>query len=93
MLPLAMRRTDATGTSGLQFLIDQGLELDAAVELYQSLAAFTVGFALLGSPLAEGCWSGIPEELSERLRDWKDSTFRRTLRAVIESYGLRNRER
>jgi AcrR family transcriptional regulator len=88
MLPLATRRTDATGPSGLEFLIDQGVGLDDAVELYQSLAAFTVGYALLGSALADSRWRGIPDELAERLRDWRDTTFHRSLRAIMNRYGL-----
>lgn len=88
MLPLAMRRTDATGTSGIQFLVDQGLAGNDAVELYQSLTAFTVGFALLGSPLADGRWTAVSDELAERLQDWRDTTFRRTLRAIIHGYAL-----
>lgn len=88
MLPLAMRRTDASGTSGVQFIIDQGLEVNDAVELFQSLVAFTVGFAFLSSPLASGQYDGIPNELAERLGDWTDTTFRRTLRTMILSYKL-----
>lgn len=88
MLPLATRRTDPAELSGLQFLIDRGLAPDDAVELYQSLTAFTVGFALLGSPVAESQWEGISDDLAERLRDWRDATFRRTVRAVMDGYGL-----
>jgi AcrR family transcriptional regulator len=88
MLPLATRRTDATRPSGLEYLLDQGLSLDDAVELYQSLAAFTVGFALLGSTLADGRWKGIPEVHAERLRDWRDETFRRTLKTIMRPYGV-----
>ena len=93
MLPLAMRRTDPTGTSGLRFLIDQGLAFNDAVELYQSLAAFTVGFTLLGSPLADGQLTEIPDELAERIRDWRETTFRRTLRAVMHHYGLEKQKK
>lgn len=93
MLPLATRRTDAAKPSGLQYLLDQGLALDDAVELYQSLAAFTVGFALLGSPVVDSQWAGIPEEPAERLRDWRDATFRRTLRAIMTGYGLKQRKK
>lgn len=89
MLPLATRRTDPAELSGLEFLIDQGLDCDDAVELYQSLTAFTVGFALLGSPVAESQWEGISEDTAERLRDWREATFRRTLRAVMDGYGLK----
>lgn len=86
MLPLVARRTDRTGASGLQYLIDQGLPPDDAVELYQSLVAFTVGYSVLSSPLVETEWAGLPEALGERLREWGDTTFRRTLRIVMEGY-------
>lgn len=86
MLPLAARRTDRTGASGLQYLIDQGVPPDDAVELYQSLVAFTVGYSMLGSAVIETAWPGLPEALAERLREWRDTTFRRTLRIVMEGY-------
>jgi TetR/AcrR family tetracycline transcriptional repressor len=86
MLPLAARRTDRTGASGLLYLIDQGVATEDAVELYQSLVAFTIGYSMLSSPLVETAWSGLPEALGERLREWRDATFRRTLRIVMDGY-------
>jgi TetR/AcrR family transcriptional regulator, tetracycline repressor protein len=86
MLPLATRRTDLAGTSGLQYLIDQGIAPEDAVELYQSLVALTVGYSVLGSPLVETEWAGLPATLAARLRDLRDGTFRRTLRIVMDGY-------
>ncbi len=86
MLPLAARRTGAEGTSGLQFLIDRGVPPDDAVDLYQSLVAFTVGYSMLGSPLIETAWAGLSPALGDRLREWRDDTFRRTLRIVMAGY-------
>jgi TetR/AcrR family tetracycline transcriptional repressor len=86
MLPLATRRTGRAATSGLQYLIDKGLPLDEAAGLYQSLAAFTVGYSLLSSPLVENEWAGLPEELAQRVGDWRETTFRRALRAVMDDY-------
>jgi AcrR family transcriptional regulator len=88
LLPLAARRTEPSATSGLDYLIGQGLARDDAVELYQSLIAFTVGYSLLGSSLIDQTWAGIPEDLADQLRQWKDPTFRRTLHAILASYGL-----
>lgn len=88
MLPLATRRTDATRPSGLEYLIDHGIAFDDAVELYQSLTAFTVGFALLGSDHADSGWTGIPAEHASRLREWRDETFHRTIHAIMRPYGL-----
>jgi TetR/AcrR family transcriptional regulator, tetracycline repressor protein len=86
MLPLATRRTDLAETSGLQYLIDQGIAPDDAVEMYQSLVAFTVGYSVLGSPLVETTWAGLPATLAARLRELRDGTFRRTLRIVMNGY-------
>jgi TetR/AcrR family transcriptional regulator, tetracycline repressor protein len=86
MLPLATRRTDRAEASGLQYLIDRGVAPDDAVELYQSLVAFTVGYSVLSSPLVETAWAGLPEALGERLREWRDATFCRTLRIVMDGY-------
>jgi AcrR family transcriptional regulator len=83
MLPLAARRTDPTATSGLEFLIEQGLEPETAVGLYQSLVAFTIGFSTLGSRAAGTDWSGLSGGLPERMRDWREETFRRGLRAIM----------
>jgi AcrR family transcriptional regulator len=88
MLPLAARRTAGAGTSGLQYLIDQGMAADDAVELYQSLAAFTVGYAMLSSPVVETTWAGLPEVIRDRMRQWTDATFQRTLRVVTDGYRV-----
>lgn len=86
LLPLSARRTDRAGTSGLVYLIDRGVPPDDAVELYQSLVAFTVGYSMLGSSMVETAWAGLPEDLAERLRDLRETTFRRTLRIVMGGY-------
>lgn len=90
MLPLAARRTDRTEASGLRYLIDQGVAPDDAVGLYQSLVAFTVGFSVLSSPLVDTEWAGLPEALGERLGEWRDATFRRTVRIVLDGYRAGN---
>jgi AcrR family transcriptional regulator len=90
MLPLAARRTDGAGPSGLLYLIDQGMAPDDAVELYQSLVAFTIGFSVVGSPLVETAWAGLPEGLAARLGEWSEDTFRRTLRILMGGYRTKN---
>jgi AcrR family transcriptional regulator len=86
MLPLATRRTVPTSTSGLEYLIDQGLPEDVAVELYQSLTAFTIGWALLGA--TDSAWAGLPEHLARRLGRWDERTFRRTVGQLMAGYGF-----
>lgn len=90
MLPLAARRTGQAGVSGLIYLIERGLAPDEAVELYQSLVAFTIGYSVLSSPMVETAWSGLPDALGERLREWREGTFRRTLRIVMDGYRSRS---
>jgi TetR/AcrR family transcriptional regulator, tetracycline repressor protein len=89
MLPLAARRTDPSVPSGLQYLIEQGIAPEDAVELYQSLVAFTIGYSMLSSPAGATAWAGLPDELGTRLREWRDDTFRRTLRVVLDGYQPR----
>jgi AcrR family transcriptional regulator len=86
ILPLATRRTDRTEASGLRYLIEQGIPAHDAVELYQSLVAFTVGYAVASSPLVEQRWAGLPRDLARRLAEWREATFRRTLRIVMDGY-------
>jgi AcrR family transcriptional regulator len=86
MLPLASRRTDRTSVSGLEFLLRQGIEPETAVELYQSLVAFTIGYSSLSAPSAMADWSSLPEGLVERVRDLREATFRRGLRAIMKAF-------
>lgn len=88
LLALATRRTDTSRPSGLEHLIDSGIPLDDAVALYQSLTAFTIGFSALGGPAVAADWDRFPQDLAERLHDWSDETFRRTLRLILTGYGL-----
>jgi AcrR family transcriptional regulator len=86
MLPLATRRTDHAEASGLRYLVEQGIAPDDAVELYQSLVAFTVGYSVVSSPPVEPRWVGLPGDLARRLAEWREKTFRRTLRIVMDGY-------
>lgn len=85
-LPLAGRRTPGESHQGLLFLIDQGFERDDAVELWQSLIAFTVGYSMFSSPYAETDTSGLPPRLAKRMDEWRDETCYRTLRVILEGY-------
>jgi AcrR family transcriptional regulator len=91
MLPLATRRTDGLALSGLQYLIDSGFQPGDAVELYQSLAAFTVGYSMLSAPSAQADWSPSSQELAARSHEWRDETCERTLRMILDGYASRRR--
>jgi TetR/AcrR family transcriptional regulator, tetracycline repressor protein len=88
MLPLAARRTDTGGPSGLAYLIEHGLDPETAVSLYQSLLAFTLGYSVLGAQRVGADWPGMPDDIADRLGEWKDTTFRRTISAVMAGHGL-----
>jgi AcrR family transcriptional regulator len=90
MLPLATRRTDRGEASGL---IDQGIPPDDAVELYQSLVAFTVGYSAVGASLVERSSIGLPDALARRLAAWREATFRRTLRIIMDGYRTSTADR
>jgi AcrR family transcriptional regulator len=86
MQPLAARRTGGAATSGLEYLVECGFGPEEAVELYQSLVAFAIGYALLGSSAVQAEWRDISPELAERSKDWRDETFARTLRSIMQAY-------
>lgn len=86
MLPLAARRTALSGASGLTYLIDQGLPVDVAVGLYQTLVALTIGWSMLALAGVETAWVGLPDDLAARLDDWREETFRQSLRMAMAGY-------
>lgn len=86
MMPLAGRRLDGETDSGLAFLTEQGFSSEEAVELYQSLVAFVVGFSMFSSRYAETGTNGLSSELSMRLTDWRDETCARTLRMIMKAH-------
>ncbi len=92
LMPLASRRTGSATKSGLEYLIESGFEPDTAVELYQSLVAFAVGFAMLSSAAVQSEWRGLPPGLAQRGGDWREETFDRSLRAIMEGYQNRRRK-
>lgn len=89
MLPLATRRTASSGVSGLEHLVEAGMASEDATELYQSLTALTVGFAVVA--VQSGEWVGLPEPLAQRMGRWEEATLRRSVRQLLEGYGLTSR--
>lgn len=91
LLPLAGRRVESDPSSGLVFLVQQGFSDDDAVELWQSMIAFVVGFSVFSTPFAESDTSDLPPELRRRMDEWRDETCTRTLRMILESYDAARR--
>lgn len=89
LLPFAGRTTGGVEPTGLAFLIATGFEPDDAVELLQSLAAFTVGFSILRAPSAQVDAPQTTRDLAERSREWRDETCHRGLRMIMEAYRPR----
>jgi AcrR family transcriptional regulator len=73
-------------TSGLVFLTQLGFSDDDAVELWQSMIAFCVGYAMFSSAAAQSDTDDLPPGLALRMAEWNDETCPRTLRAIIEGY-------
>lgn len=86
LLPYAGRRVETDPDSGLVFLVQMGFSNEVAVELWQSMIACTVGFAVFGSAYAESDTWDLPDELASRMVDWRDDTCAKTLRAIIDFY-------
>jgi AcrR family transcriptional regulator len=87
MMPLAGRRLEGEGASGLAFLAEQGFDRDEAVELWQSLAAVVVGFSMFGSDAAKTGTEGLSPEFRERVTDWREETCAKALRALLKAYA------
>ncbi|MCA0294131.1 MAG: TetR/AcrR family transcriptional regulator [Actinobacteria bacterium] len=95
LTPLAGRRveTDPADGGGLVFLTTLGFTNDDAVELWQSLIAFVVGFSVFSSAYIESDTSDLPSSLATRMTDWRDETCIRTLRAIIDTYDAHKEHR
>ncbi len=92
LISLAGRRVDTDPDSGLVFLTQLGFSDNDAVELWQSMIAFVVGYSVFSSAYAESDVSDLPSGLAARMLEWRDETCERTLRMIIESYAARRTE-
>lgn len=88
MMPLAGRRLPGGGQSGLAYLADQGFKPDQAVELWQSLVSVVVGFSTFSSGYTPTDTRELPEELAERVGEWRDKTCTTALRLIMEGYDV-----
>lgn len=86
LVSLAGRRVETDPDSGLVFLTQLGFSDDEAVELWQSMIAFTVGFAVFSSAYAKSDTWDLPGGLADRMAEWRAQTRAKTLRAIIEAY-------
>ena len=88
MMPLAGRRLEGEGDSGLAFLAEQGFSREQAVDLWQSMVALVVGYSMFSSSYAETGTRGLSPEFEERVTEWRDDTCARTLRMIMEAYDV-----
>ena len=72
--------------SGLIFLTQIGFSDDDAVELWQSMIAFVVGYSMFAANVAESGVEDLPTHLARRHSEWRDETCIRTLRVILEGY-------
>lgn len=86
LVSLAGRRVETDPDSGLVFLTQLGFSDDEAVELWQSMIACTVGFALFASAYAQSDTWDLPDALAQRMSHWHAETRTKTLRAIIDAY-------
>ena len=92
LMSLAGRRVESDPDSGLVFLTQLGFSDEDAVELWQSLIAFSVGFSMFGSGASRTDTFDLPPGLATRMAEWRDETCTRTLRMLLEAYDRRRRE-
>ena len=89
MMSLAGWRLENGMEDGLVFLMEIGFDLDAAVELMQSLVALAFGFAIFSVPTIPSGERGLPPEMAERMGDWRDDTYLQMARIIMESFEPR----
>lgn len=88
LVPLAGCRVGSNPhENGLMFLTTVGLNDDFAVELWQSMLAFVVGYSMFSSAQAQSDVGDRPTALAGRMSDWRDDTCIRSLRIHIEGYA------
>jgi len=88
LISLAGRRVETDPDSGLLFLTQQGFSDDDAVELWQSIMAFTVGFSMFSAPYIHAATEDLPTGLAARMEQWRDETCTRTLRIILQGYAV-----
>lgn len=86
LIPLAGRRVETDPDSGLLFLTQIGFSDDDAVDLFQSLIAFTIGFSVFSSSFAKADTFDLPTDLAKRMADWREATCIRTLHMLVDAY-------
>lgn len=86
LLPLAGRHVDSAPAQGLPYLVEQGLSVRDAVDLFQGLIAVAVGYAVFATRAFERDAAYLPPELAEAMGTWSHATARRNLRHLIRSY-------
>lgn len=89
LMPLAGRRVESDPDSGLVFLTQLGFSDDDAVELWQSMMAFVVGYSTFSSAQTQSDTSDLPDGLAGRMAEWRDETCVRSLRMLIDGYDAR----
>ena len=92
LVSLAGRRVESDPDSGLVFLTQLGFSNDDAVELWQSMMAYTVGFAMFSSAYAKSDTWDLPGGLASRMSEWRDETCTKTIRMILQSYDAPRRE-
>lgn len=87
LVSLAGRRVETDPDSGLVFLTQIGFSEEDAIELWQSMIAFVVGFSMFSSSATESDVSDLPGPLARRMSEWRDDTCTRTLRVILQGYA------
>ena len=87
LISMAGRRVETDPESGLVVLTRAGFAENDAVDLWQSMLAFVVGFSMFSSTAAESVVSDLPPGLARRMQEWRDDTCVRTLRMILGAYS------
>ncbi len=87
LLPMAGRHVDTDEAGGLPYLVENGLNEEDAVALWQSIIAFVVGFAVFATESFPRDSDYLPDSLARRMAQWDEATCRRTVRYLLRAYA------
>ncbi len=86
LLPLAGRHLDSDPAEGLPYLVQHGLTVGEAAELWQGLLVLTVGFAIFATRAFERQSDYLGGELADAMTIWPTESARQALRSIVAAY-------
>lgn len=90
LVPLAGRHVETDPeVNGLMYLVQLGFSVDEATEVWQSVHALTIGFALLASAEVAVDTGDLTPTVAQRMREWRPETYLKALHVILRAHRSR----